>query len=52
MLHKSKDHLIGIQYKATGGAPGGILLTVNKDEYAELLVRLSAMTGKSIENGP
>jgi hypothetical protein len=52
MLHKSKDHLIGIQYKAVDGSPGGILLTVNKDEYAELLMRLSAMTGKPIENGP
>jgi hypothetical protein len=52
MLYKSKDHLIGIQYKAVDGAPGGILLTVNKDEYAELLVRLSAITGKPVENRP
>jgi hypothetical protein len=52
LLHKSKDHLIGIQYKTADGQPAGLLFMVHKDDYRELLLRLRVVTGKSVENWP
>ncbi len=52
ILHKSKDHLVGIQYKTVDGRPAGVLFTVHKDDYRELLMRLQVVTGKSVENWP
>lgn len=52
ILHKSKDHLIGIQYKSANGQPAGVLFTVHKDDYRELLLRLRVVTGKPVENWP
>ena len=50
ILHKSKDHLIGIEYRHAAGEPGGVLLIIHKDEYREVLTRLREMTGKPVEN--
>lgn len=52
ILHKSKDHLIGIQFRMAAGQAGGVLLTVHKDDYRELLLRLQVVTGKTVENWP
>jgi hypothetical protein len=52
VLHKSKDHLIGIEFRAADGKPGAVLLMVHKDRYRELLLTLKDMTGKPVENWP
>jgi hypothetical protein len=50
ILHKSKDHIVGIEYKRSDGKTGAILLTVHKDHYAALLTALKSATGKEVEN--
>lgn len=52
LLHKSKDHIVGIEYKTPDGKTGAILLTVHKGSYQDLLRALKATTGKAIENWP
>lgn len=52
ILHKSKDHIVGIEYKQADGKTGAILLTVHKDHYAALLTALKAATGKAVDNWP
>jgi hypothetical protein len=52
LLHKSRDHLVGIEFKSPTGQPGAVLLMVHKDSYRELLMTLKGMTGKPIENWP
>lgn len=52
VLHKSRDHLIGIEFKGTDAKPGAVLLMVHKDRYRELLLTLKDMTGKPVENWP
>ena len=52
ILHKSKDHIVGIEYKQPDGKTGAILLTVHKDHYAALLTALKAATGKAVDNWP
>jgi hypothetical protein len=50
VLHKSKDHLIGIEWKTTATKQAAVLLMVHKDSYEELLLKLKEMTGKPVEN--
>ncbi len=52
ILHKSKDHLIGIEFKTPAGQRGGVLLMVHKDSYRELLLTLKVITGKPVDNWP
>lgn len=52
LLHKSKDHIVGIEYKLPDGKTGAILLTVHKDSYESLLRAMKATTGKAIDNWP
>jgi hypothetical protein len=52
ILHKSKDHLIGIEFKTPAGQQGAVLLMVHKDNYRELVLTLQAMTGKPVDNWP
>lgn len=52
LLHKSKDHIVGIEYKTPDGKTGAVLLTVHKDHYEDLLRAVKAATGKPVENWP
>jgi hypothetical protein len=52
ILHKSKDHLIGIEFTASDGKAAAVLLMVHKDQYRELLLTLKDITGKPVENWP
>lgn len=52
ILHKSRDHLVGIEFNTTGGQRGAVLLMVHKDSYRDFLLALKAMTGKPVENWP
>ena len=50
ILHQSKDHLVSIQFKSSDGRPCAVLLAVHKDAYRDLLVNLSILTKKPVEN--
>lgn len=52
ILHKSKDHFVGIQYTADDGKPASVLLEVHKDHYKAVLASLKAATGKPVEEKP
>jgi hypothetical protein len=52
ILHKSKVHFVGIEYKTVDGKPGAVLLEADKNNYREILRVLSAVTGKPVQNGP
>jgi hypothetical protein len=52
LLHKSKDHIVSIEYKMPDGNTGAVLLTVHKDQYEGLLRALQAATGKPVEDRP
>ncbi|HKA00201.1 MAG TPA: hypothetical protein VKE70_27005 [Candidatus Solibacter sp.] len=52
ILHKSKVHFIGIEYKTEDSKPGAVLLEADKNNYRDILKVLSTVTGKSVENAP
>ena len=52
ILHKSKDHFIGIEFKTGDGKPASILLEAHKDNYRSILQALKTVTGKPVENQP
>lgn len=52
LLHKSKDHIVSLEYKTPDGKTGAVLLTVHKDHYDALLRALRTATGKAIDNWP
>jgi len=52
ILHKSKDHFVGIEYRAADGKPASVLLEAHKDNYRMVLDALKHSTGKPVENAP
>jgi hypothetical protein len=52
LLHKGKDHFIGIEYHGGDGKPASILLEAHKDNYKAVLEALKNATGKPVENAP
>jgi hypothetical protein len=52
ILHKSKDHFIGIEYRTPDGKPASVLLEAHKDNYRAVLEGLKKVTGKPVENAP
>lgn len=52
ILHKSRDHVIGIEFKTAKGEAGAVLLNVHKASYREVLLTLKVMTGKPVDNWP
>ena len=52
LLHKSKDHIVSVEYRMPDGKTGAVLLTVHKDQYEGLLRALQAATGKPVETRP
>jgi hypothetical protein len=48
LLHKTRLHFIGIQYKLPDGKSGGILLQGDKSNYRALLVALQGVTGAPV----
>jgi hypothetical protein len=52
LLHKGKDHFIGIEYSGEDGKPGSILLEAHKDNYRAILEALKTVTGKPVANSP
>jgi hypothetical protein len=52
ILHQSKNHFIGIEFRAADGKPGGVLLEADKNNYGAILEALKAVTGQPVHNGP
>ena len=52
LLHESKIHFIGIEYRAGDGKPGAVLLEAHKDDYRSILGALKTVTGKAVANEP
>jgi len=52
LLHTSKVHFIGIEYRDPDGKPGAILLEADKNNYRAILEVLKVVTGKPVQNAP
>ncbi len=52
LLHKSKVHFIGIEYRAGDGKTGAVLIEADKDNYKAILQVLTSVTGQPVKNGP
>jgi len=52
ILHKSKNHFVGIEYKGDDGKPGAVLLEADKNNYRVILEVLKTVTGKPVQNAP
>jgi hypothetical protein len=52
ILHKSRVHFIGIEYRGTDGKAGAVLLEADKNNYRPILRVLRALTGKPVQNAP
>jgi len=51
LLHKTRLHYIGVQYKTADGKSGGLLLQGDKDNYRAILVALQGVTGVPVAVG-
>jgi hypothetical protein len=51
LLHKTRLHYIGVQYKTPDGKSGGLLLQGDKDNYRAILVALQGVTGVPVAVG-
>ena len=52
ILHKSKAHFVGIEYKGDDGKTGAVLLEADKNNYRAILLVLKTVTGKPVQNAP
>jgi hypothetical protein len=52
ILHQSKTHFIGIEYRAGDAKPGGLLLEADKNNYRAILRALEVVTGRPVKNAP
>lgn len=52
ILHQSRNHFIGIEYRTGDGKPGGLLLEADKNNYRAILKALEMATGKPVKNAP
>ena len=48
LLHKTRLHYIGVQYKLADGTTGGILLQGDKSNYRAILVALQGVSGAAV----
>jgi hypothetical protein len=52
ILHKSKNHFIGIEFRGDDGKSGAVLLETGKNNYRAILQALKTVTGKPVQNAP
>lgn len=52
LLHRSKQHFIGIEYKGDDGKPGAVLLEADKSSYRAILQTLTSVTGRPVKDAP
>jgi hypothetical protein len=52
ILHKSKTHFVGVEYRGDDGKPGALLLEADKNNFRAILQVLHAVTGQPVKNAP
>ena len=52
ILHKSKTHFVGVEYRDDADKPGAVLLEADKNNYRAILKVLEAVTDKPVKNAP
>lgn len=52
ILHKSKNHFIGVEFRYDDGKNGALLLEADKNNYRAILQTLTAATGKPVKDAP
>jgi hypothetical protein len=52
LLHQSKNHFVGIEFKTADGKPGAVLLEADKGNYKAILQALKVVTGKPVQSEP
>jgi hypothetical protein len=52
ILHQSKAHFIGIEFRTDDGKAGAVLLEADKNNYQAILGALKAVTGKPVQITP
>jgi hypothetical protein len=52
ILHQSKNHFIGIEFRENGDKNGVVLLEADKNNYQAILEALKTVTGKPVKNTP
>ena len=52
ILHTSRDHFIGIEFRDAAGKNGAVLLEADKNNYRAILRALAAVTGKPVPSTP
>lgn len=52
ILHRSKNHFIGIEFRGDDGKPGAVLLEADKNNYHAILEALKVVTGKAVQSRP
>jgi hypothetical protein len=50
LLHKSKVHFIGIEYRGEDGKTGAVLLEADKNNYKAILQVLGSITGQTVKD--
>lgn len=52
ILRKRREHSVSIEFKDKDGKPGAVLLEIEKDSYRAVILALTTVTGKKVENAP
>ena len=52
ILHQSKTHFIGIEYRTDDGKPGALLIEADKNNYRTILKVLATVTGLPVKDAP
>jgi len=52
ILHQSKNHFVGIEFRGEDGKNGAVLLEADKNNYRAILKALNTVTGKPVQNSP
>jgi hypothetical protein len=52
ILHQSKNHFVGIEFRTADGKPGAVLLEADKNNYRAILEALTTVTGQPVYSKP
>jgi hypothetical protein len=52
ILHQSKVHFIGIEYRTDDGKAGALLIEADKNNYRTILKVLQTVTGQPVKDAP
>jgi hypothetical protein len=50
ILHQSRSHFVGIEFRAADGKPGAVLLEADKNNYRAILEALKTVTGQPVHD--